>query len=264
MKESATGFMISPDLVLTNDHVLIGSKNSKDPRFIRPTGSATHTSYDARARALRLKRVDQMWIQFGFDEKKNENRPMFKLHPNRLMRWGAVSPGKGKAKNDWGLVAVDWTHRESTAASIPERPAFTPIPVRERLFTPCSKQFVNIIQHPKRWAKRFGIRGVGIRRLEDGRFTYTTDTLRGSSGSPVFDDFWQLVALHAAGLKDDIGNIGIDINVIISEIKSQFGTTTTADEKKLFDAAKIGVDPAPPVPKDELPATQRSCRFIKN
>ncbi|APR83391.1 Hypothetical protein A7982_08740 [Minicystis rosea] len=28
---------------------------------------------------------------------------------------------------------------------------------------------------------------------------YTTDTLRGSSGSPVFDDQWRVVAVHHAG-----------------------------------------------------------------
>ena len=33
----------------------------------------------------------------------------------------------------------------------------------------------------------------------EGRVQYLTDTLPGSSGSPVFDKDWRLVALHHSG-----------------------------------------------------------------
>jgi V8-like Glu-specific endopeptidase len=35
--------------------------------------------------------------------------------------------------------------------------------------------------------------------LFEHRLQYTTDTLPGSSGSPVFNDAWKVVALHHAG-----------------------------------------------------------------
>ena len=35
--------------------------------------------------------------------------------------------------------------------------------------------------------------------LWEYRLQYSTDTMPGSSGSPVFNDLWQVIALHHAG-----------------------------------------------------------------
>jgi len=42
-----------------------------------------------------------------------------------------------------------------------------------------------------------------IVRVDPTRLYYVTDTEGGSSGSPVFNDDWCVIALHRAGMVDD-------------------------------------------------------------
>lgn len=58
---------------------------------------------------------------------------------------------------------------------------------------------VNIIQHPGGDQKQLSFFHNLVVFVGDGRVQYLTDTLPGSSGSPVFDKDWKLVALHHSG-----------------------------------------------------------------
>lgn len=58
---------------------------------------------------------------------------------------------------------------------------------------------VNIIQHPFGKPKQIAIRNNFVEYVDDNVVQYVTHTERGSSGSPVFNDKWELVALHHAG-----------------------------------------------------------------
>jgi V8-like Glu-specific endopeptidase len=58
---------------------------------------------------------------------------------------------------------------------------------------------VNIIQHPGGGPKQIAISFDVVAFSGSGRLQYLTDTLPGSSGSPVFDRNWNLVALHHSG-----------------------------------------------------------------
>lgn len=58
---------------------------------------------------------------------------------------------------------------------------------------------VNIIQHPGGEQKQLSFFHNLVVYAGDGRVQYLTDTLPGSSGSPVFDKDWNLVALHHSG-----------------------------------------------------------------
>jgi V8-like Glu-specific endopeptidase len=58
---------------------------------------------------------------------------------------------------------------------------------------------VNIIQHPGGGPKQVGLSFDVVAFVGDGRLQYLTDTLPGSSGAPVFDRNWNLVALHHSG-----------------------------------------------------------------
>jgi V8-like Glu-specific endopeptidase len=55
---------------------------------------------------------------------------------------------------------------------------------------------VSIIQHPQRLPKKVAFHHNLIRAVEPDRILYLTDTDEGSSGSPVFDQDWSVVAMH--------------------------------------------------------------------
>ena len=62
-------------------------------------------------------------------------------------------------------------------------------------------QFLSIVQHPGGQPKQLAIRENELLPFDDADnfLTYQSDTFRGSSGSPVFNDLWDVVALHHAG-----------------------------------------------------------------
>ena len=80
----------------------------------------------------------------------------------------------GEANADWGMIALD--------------PA--PIEVNGRVI---------IIQHPGGGPKQIAFYHNLVTYVDERVVQYLTDTLPGSSGSPVFDDQWRLVALHHSG-----------------------------------------------------------------
>lgn len=59
--------------------------------------------------------------------------------------------------------------------------------------------FVNIIQHPGGEHKQIALYHNFITFADESRVQYLTDTLPGSSGSPVFNSDWEVVALHHSG-----------------------------------------------------------------
>jgi endonuclease G len=87
---------------------------------------------------------------------------------------------------------------------------------------------VNIIQHPGGRTKRYGIRNNLVSSATELDLRYFTDTESGSSGSPVFNDKWEVVALHKAskfvsgvqfqGKTTAYVNIGTHIPLILKDI----------------------------------------------
>lgn len=59
--------------------------------------------------------------------------------------------------------------------------------------------YVNIIQHPGGLHKQLALYHNVVEYVGGDRVQYLTDTLPGSSGSPVFNSQWQIVALHHSG-----------------------------------------------------------------
>ena len=58
---------------------------------------------------------------------------------------------------------------------------------------------VLIIQHPGGSHKAIGLYHNLVTSVTETRIQYLTDTMPGSSGSPVFDNDWNLVAVHHSG-----------------------------------------------------------------
>jgi V8-like Glu-specific endopeptidase len=70
-------------------------------------------------------------------------------------------------------------------------------------------EYVTIIQHPSGERKQLALRENQVVDVLDDFLHYRTDTSPGSSGSPVFNDQWEIVALHHSGVpkKDGSGRI---------------------------------------------------------
>jgi hypothetical protein len=60
-------------------------------------------------------------------------------------------------------------------------------------------QRVNVIQHPAGMPKQISMQSNFVEYVDENVLQYVASTLAGSSGSPVLNDRWQLVALHHAG-----------------------------------------------------------------
>jgi len=58
---------------------------------------------------------------------------------------------------------------------------------------------VTIIQHPRGGTKQVCLTENKVVNIFGSRIQYTTDTMPGSSGSPVFNDQWNVIAVHHAG-----------------------------------------------------------------
>lgn len=81
---------------------------------------------------------------------------------------------------------------------------------------------LNIVQHPAGKEKRIAIRENIALSANEHEIRYTTDTDRGSSGSPVFDDHWRVVALHrsARNLEDHAFNVGVQMSAVRSWLEA--------------------------------------------
>lgn len=97
-------------------------------------------------------------------------------------------------------------------------------------FTPGRSFPVNVIQHPDGQPKRVAFRNNLVSAVDDTTVRYFTDTNNGSSGAPVFDDTWRVVALHRGsvrvqgvnfqGRSTAVINIGSQMAAILAKIQA--------------------------------------------
>src|SRR5438093_33721 len=161
-----TGFLVSPQLLLTNQHVL-------------------QTAEDAAQ------------SQAEFDYQVGGTPQVFALHPEVLY---LSSPMK---ELDYALVAVNTSSLAGTPLSV-----FGWNKLSDAMGKAIVGEYLNAIQHPGGLPKQVALRDNLLINIVDDYLQYDTDTLRGSSGSPVFNDQWETVALHHASVpKRDQGRI---------------------------------------------------------
>ncbi|MFF5963600.1 trypsin-like serine peptidase [Streptomyces collinus] len=165
-----TGFLVSPRLMMTNHHVL------PDESFAR----RCFAEFNAQVTADNL--------------------------PDTVVRM-ELDPGTFFAADrrlDFALVAV---------APTLDGPPPGEIFGWNRLSVQIGKlvlgEKVNIIGHPSGRLKEIALRDNAVLVRLDDFVHYTTDTEPGNSGSPVFNDQWEVVALHHSGVpkKDDQGRV---------------------------------------------------------
>lgn len=116
---------------------------------------------------------------------------------------------------------------------------------------------VNIIQHPGGLPKMIAVRNNLLTDRTDRTLLYETDTEQGSSGSPVFNDLWEIIALHHWGSpyleeKDDEGkafpahvNEGVRISAIYDDLVGRRSELSKTGQALLDRALALGREPAP-------------------
>jgi len=156
-----TGFLVSPRLLLTNHHVLANTQQAA---------------------------AGQIEFNFQDDIHGRPANPMkFRLDPETFFATDA--------ELDYSLVAV--ADNGSGSSRLAD---FGHIPLASEEGRILVGELVNIIQHPNGEPKQMALRENQIMDQIQNFLHYVTDTAPGSSGSPVFNDQWELVALHHSGV----------------------------------------------------------------
>jgi endonuclease G len=162
----ATSFLVTPRLLITNHHVF--------PTKADAAGTGANFLYERTDRGLETGAI------FEIDADN------FYLSDERL---------------DVALVGIKSRCLEGRLIS-----EFNAVPLVEATPKILIGHRVNIIQHPEGGPKQYAITENRLVDLLDSGFLhYDTDTLGGSSGSPVFSQDWQLVGLHHASIPKMIG-----------------------------------------------------------
>ncbi|MEU5322884.1 trypsin-like peptidase domain-containing protein [Streptomyces sp. NPDC021056] len=96
----------------------------------------------------------------------------------------------GEAELDWAVVrSAEPLPADALRVALPSG---VQVSLNDRVY---------IIQHPHGGVKKLAARHNVVRHVDDTVVQYWTDTEQGSSGSPVFDEAWNLVALHRRWLR---------------------------------------------------------------
>jgi endonuclease G len=168
---TGSGFLIAPFLLLTNHHVL---PNEAVARI-----SLAQFNYE----------VDLLGVEMTPDEWCIDPSLLFVTSPFEELDFTLV-----------GLAPRGTIQAGAIHGTIPLRADSAKVGTGER---------ISIIQHPSGRHKEVVLHESRVTEfMTDGLIRYTSDTMAGSSGAPVFNDQWDVVALHHRGVikKDDQGN----------------------------------------------------------
>ncbi|RSN30565.1 serine protease [Amycolatopsis sp. WAC 01416] len=97
---------------------------------------------------------------------------------------------------DTASIDGDRAHDFAVVTTAEPMPDDVPIVPLHRAATVEADDRVYIIQHPRGLPKKIAMHHNLVRYADDDVVQYWTDTEAGSSGSPVFDRYWRVVALH--------------------------------------------------------------------
>jgi hypothetical protein len=238
-----TGFMISNSLFMTNNHVIESSAECNDfnvqfmyqenytadpvtPEFFEiDEASFFHTNAALDYTIVRLKRKPYRLRPIGRPLPVRPTLPA--TDPSSPHDYADSEQVKeleylgSFIKREAPISALDPSriHRifGYTAGS-----KYGHIPLRASVTYPQDMK-LNVIQHPQGRRKEVVVQENELSDVYTNVIHYTSDTDYGSSGSPVFNNTWDLMALHHARVPNKAANEGIRID-IVADLRSEFQT----------------------------------------
>ncbi len=183
-KGFATGFMVSENLLLTNWHVFNTTDDVED--------SIVQFFHE-----LDWQGNPQTAITFKF-------KPELFFHSNQTLDYCLLALETLDIKGEYPLHNIGYLYLDPTLGKLGNE----------------GEEALNIIHHPNGDYKQLSIRENRFTKILSTSIWYESDTAPGSSGSPVFNDQWQVVALHHMGIakKNELGEYLDKNNQIIPKV----------------------------------------------
>lgn len=151
-KGAGTGFMISSDLLMTNNHVIASQEEAEK-------------------------------TEYTFNYQLDSNGKECSIQTAQSLPGGAFYTN---------------SELDYTVVSLKHLPSFgSPLILKSKQIRRDDR--LAIIQHPGGHLKKISMQNNFVAYADANIVQYTTSTLPGSSGSPVFDDEFKVVAIHHSG-----------------------------------------------------------------
>lgn len=207
----ASGFLIGPGLLMTNHHVFSGPGDA--------TNSIADFDYE-----LDVTGMERVPVRFGLE-------PGRFFYTNDKLDYSIVAVAAKSLSGDRDLTEWGW------------------LPLSGEPGKGDPGEYLTIIQHPGGELKQVCVRENKLLQYVGDFVWYKTDTTAGSSGSPAFNRFWQVIALHHSGvpkkdagghilttegkpwdtsmdetLIDWIANEGVRVSAIVADLKVAVGS----------------------------------------
>lgn len=186
-----TGFLVGPDAVLTNYHVV--------EKAIKGTSEIDRFSclFDFKMAAEEVLSEGTRFDLVSGDEWLVDSSPYSKV--DRLPDPKPEDPGPDEL--DFALIRLSQPAGDLAVATSETGATRGWVTVSPEAVDLTGLNAISILQHPQRRPLKLalGMEQVLTLNAPGNRVRYTVPTLPGSSGSPVFDSEWRLVALHHSG-----------------------------------------------------------------
>lgn len=195
-RPQGTGSLVAPDIILTNNHVIRSAEAAQD--FL---------------------------VEFDFEKDvagQNRQVTTFELDGHRLFASDTVE------RLDYTVIALG--NKLNGARNLATTPY---LPLSDAANKHVLGEVANVIQHPRGDFKQVALRENRLVSRLDFVLHYVADTEPGSSGSPVFNNEWQMIALHhwggpspfalsamAPGAPSEI-NEGVRISAIVKDLREK-------------------------------------------
>lgn len=168
-----TGFLVSPRLLMTNNHVFSSAEDAAES-----------------------------YVEFDYEtgrDKKFLPTFTFRFKPEDFFITDPVREDGGGL--DYTIVAVESLSEPDSAGRRTPLSTLGFNRLRAKIGKIIKGEAINIIQHPSGEARQYCLQNNKLLEFfEDNWLHYESDTLPGSSGSALYNNQWEVVGLHHSGV----------------------------------------------------------------